>query len=104
MIILNFSPAPPITDHQRGQIRASILDRLDQRFIIAPLEVRIFAVPQCPTVETTLDACGLTPGEWKTQPIAPRITQDHPFAGALLAACNERRGYDWPVIRAVVTR
>lgn len=101
MIILNFSPAPPITTDQCEQIRASILGHLDERFLVTPLEVRVFWVPQRPTVEATLDACGLTPDEWKTQPIAPRITQDHPFGGALLAAVDERRGYKWPIIQEV---
>lgn len=101
MIILNFSPAPPISATQCEQIRASILSRLDQRFVVKPLKVRVFWVPRHPTVEATLDACGLTSGEWRTQPIAPRITADHPFGGALLAACNARRGYDWPIIQEV---
>ena len=100
MIVLNFSPAPPITDAQRGQIRASVIRRLDPRFVHA-VALRVVEVSQHRTAQEALDACGLTSGEWRTQPIAPRITQDHPFGGALLAACNERRGYCWPVIREV---
>lgn len=46
MIVLNFSPAPPISATQRQQIHASVLRHLDQRFIVAPLKVRVFWVPQ----------------------------------------------------------
>ena len=98
MLILNFAPAPPITATQCEQIRASVERHLDTRFVIVPLKVRVVDVLQKRTVEASLDACELTSGEWRTLPIAPRITADHPFAGALLAGVNERRGYVWPVI------
>ena len=74
---------------------------LDARFAVAPLHVRVVEVPQRRSVEATLDACGLTAAEWKAEAIAPRITAEHPFAGALLTGVNGRRGYAWPVIREV---
>ena len=92
MLILNFSPAPPLSPAQREQIRASVVRHLDARFAVAPLHVRVVDVPQRRSVEATLDACGLTAGEWKTLPIAPRITAEHPFAGALLGGGEREEG------------
>ena len=101
MLILNFHPAPSISPTQIEQIRASVERQLDTRFVAAPLEVRVVDVAQKSSVEATLDACGVTAAEWRTWAIAPRITWDHPFAGALLAGVNERRGYTQPVIQEI---
>ena len=97
MIILNFSE--PISQAQLSQIRASVLKHLDARYVTS-LPMRVINVPQCNTVAKTLNACGLTTGEWQTQFIVPRISPSHPFAGALLTACNVRRGSEWPIIRS----
>jgi len=104
MIVLNFAPAPPITDAQREKIGRGIEKRLELIFVKeGAVKVRVVDVPQKRSVEDTLDACGLTTEEWATLPVAPRITKAHPFAGALLAGVNRRRGYEWPVIRKLGT-
>ena len=101
IIILNFAPAPPAGDELKEKVAQHVLEYLDPRFVIAPPQVRVIEVSQCRSTQKTLDACGLTTTEWRTQPIIPRISGDHPFAGALLAGVNERRGYEWPTIREV---
>jgi hypothetical protein len=102
MVILNCAPAPPITDEQRKKIRLAIEACLDSTFVPAgAVIVRVVDVPQKRSVEATLKAVPLTDDEWRTLPVAPRITDAHPFAGALLAGVNRRRGYDWPTLQGL---
>ena len=99
IILLNFAPASPANDELKEKIARHVLDCLDKRFVIAPPQVRVIEVSQCRSTQKTLETCGLTEAEWQTNAIIPRISDDHPFAGALLRGVNEKRGYEWPTIR-----
>lgn len=98
IILLNFAPVTPATDALKEKVGSAILKCLDKHFITTPPPVRAIKVKQCRSTAKTLEACGLTDAQWQTQVIVPRISDDHPFAGALLREVNKRRGYDWPAI------
>ncbi len=98
IILLNFAPATPATDALKEKIGRHVLEYLDSRFITEAPPVRAIEVKQCRSTKETLEACGLIDAQWQNYAIIPRISDDHPFAGALLREVNKRRGYDWPTI------
>jgi len=98
MIVLNFAPAPPITERQKQQIVASVVAHLDPRFNTAP-EIRVIDVPQASSAKATFDACGLSADEWCNEAFAHRIPEEHPFRDALLYELERRCGYNHVEIR-----
>lgn len=96
IVILNFTSLD-LTDEQRQQIVASIVEQCDKRFISVYPTSRVYNVRPRASVQETMDAIPLTPAQWRQYAVIPFI---QPEAGPLLDAVNKARGMDWPVVRA----
>jgi len=93
--ILNFT-GTPITQTQRLQIVASIVEQSDKRFIVEYPQSRVYEVTPRATAQETVDAVPLTPAQWRQYAVIP-----FSFDSEVIRLVNARRGYDWPVVRAI---
>jgi len=95
--IINFTSSP-LTDDQRKQIVASVVEQSDERFICQYPHSRVYEIPPKRTAKATLAAVGLSDAEWKQFAVIPFVP-DGLFDGDLLRLVNRQRGYEWPVVR-----
>ena len=95
--ILNFTHLP-LTQEQREQVVASIVEQSDKKFICQYPRSRVYEVPPGPTAKATLEAVPLSPEQWKLWAVIPFIPEGL-FGGDLLSLVNRERGYEWPVVR-----
>ena len=95
MILLNFSH--PITPEQRAQIEALTGQRI-ARLVDIPSQIDV-QQPLAPQVSAMVEAAGLTPTQWQTDPILINPPALNFSAVALLAELHGRMGYFPPMVR-----
>ncbi len=95
MILLNFSH--PLTDPQRGQIRALTGQAIDRELAAMPQfdEQQPFDAQ----LASLLAQIDLTPAQWQGEPILVILPSLNFIAAALLAELHGRMGYFPPVAR-----
>ncbi len=95
MILINFSH--PVTAEQRAQIEALTGEPI-ARTIERPAQFDT-AEPFAPQVASLVDAVGLTPAEWQSEPLLLILPSLNFGAAVLLAELHGRCGYFPPIVR-----
>ena len=95
MILLNFSH--PITPEQRAQIEA-LTGQGIARLVDVPSQIDV-QQPLAPQVSALVEAAGLTPAQWQSDPILINPPALNFSAAALLAELHGRMGYFPPMVR-----
>ena len=95
MLILNFTH--PLTPEQRAQIEALAHTSIEEVRTI-PIQINQ-SEPLEPQITTIVDAVGLSPEEWQTQPFLVNPPGYAPAAFVLLAELHGRTGHFPSLIR-----
>jgi len=92
IVILNFQPAPPITEEQEAAVVSGIVGMMRKEYVCQMPESRVIDVPLVTSLAEMMLSIPLAPSQWSKYAVVARFLPDHPMAYLLHQAVDRVAG------------